>query len=407
MHLPPNNTISVGTVTDVDLNELFSEPDGGDEITKITVTSSDRSVLLVTVVNEDERIATLAGRSSGDAILTIAATDKGGNTTPVENVIIVNAEPQQAAPLDPQELDRLKPHVVDVSGVFTDSDDGDDNLTITAEAVGDGMDRVTVDVEDTTLTIRGVMGIEPGDVEIVLTATDPHGATVTSSFVATTINRPPTVTMSVEPQKLDRRMPLSVAVSDVFADADGEISMISASVPAHPDDAVIEVGEIEIEDGVLTVTALRVGEATVTLEATDNDGGVITDTFTVEVNNVVPEIANPIADQTLTRVKDLVLNVSETFSDPDTDSPMTYTVKTKSARIARATLDGSALTVKGLFVGSTTITVTATADNGVTVTLSFKVTVTALMRGLRPWFMGALAGQEAGEAGGAETNDPQ
>ena len=57
--------------------------------------------------------------------------------------------------------------------------------------------------------------------------------------------------------------------------------------------------------------------------------------------------------------------------------------------------------------GVTTITVTATDHNGVTVTLSFKVTMTGLMRTLRPWLMGVLAEKQAeGEAEEAEDNGP-
>ena len=358
--LPADKTINIGAFADIELDGLFSDPDNGDTVTNITASTSDHSVLLV-IPTDNGAISTLVGRASGTATLTITATDQAGNMTSVDTVIIVNATPEESMPLDPQMLDRVTPHVVDVSGVFTDSDDGDDRLTITAEAVNDGTDRVMVDVTGTELTITGVMGIEPGDVMIELTATDPHGATVMSSFVATTVNIAPTVAMSVEAQELDRIDPLSVDVSEVFADVDGEVTMITASVP---EDAVIEVGESDLEDNMLMITALAVGEATVTLEATDNNGGVISDTFMVTVNNVDPVVANAIMDQTLTRIEDLTLDISMTFSDPDTDSPLTFTVMAADDMIADPMVDGTMLTIEGLYVGSTTITVTATDVDG-------------------------------------------
>ncbi|MCY4093565.1 MAG: hypothetical protein OXG05_00405 [Gammaproteobacteria bacterium] len=358
MRLPADNTINIGAFADIELDGLFSDPDGGDMVTSITAMSSDNDVLLV-IVNDGT--ATLVGRSSGEATLTITAMDMGGNATPVMETIIVNAAPEESMPLDPQTLDRVTPHVVDVSGVFTDSDDGDGCLVIPADTLGDGQDRVMLDVMGFELTITGVAGIEPGDVEIVLTATDPHGATVKSTFMATTINIAPTVAMSVEAQELDRIDPLSVDVGEVFADIDGEISAITASVP---EDAVIEVGEIDLEDNMLMITALAVGEATVTLEATDNNGGMITDTFTVTVNNVDPVVANAIMDQTLTRIDDLELDISMTFNDPDTDSPLTFTVMAADDMIADPMVDGTMLTVQGLYVGSTTITITATDVDG-------------------------------------------
>ncbi len=372
MRLPADNTINVGATADVELDGLFSDPDSGDEITGITATSSDEDVLLVVLTGADDGIATLVGRDSGMATLTITAMDKGGNATPVETVITVNAAPAEAMPLDPQSLDRVTPHVVDVSGVFTDSDDGDDSLVITAEAVGEGMDRVALEVMGFDLTITGVMGIEPGDVEIELTATDPHGAAVTSSFVATIVNVAPTVAMSVDAQELDRIDPIDVDVNEVFADVDGEISMITASVE---EDAAIEVGEIDLEDGLLMVTALAVGEATVTLEATDNNGGMISDTFMVTVNNVDPVVANAIMDQTATRIMDLTLDISETFDDPDTDSALTFSVMAENDMIAKASVEGSMLTVEGLYVGSTTITITATDVDGGTFSHDFMVEI--------------------------------
>ena len=369
--LPADNTINVGGFHDIDLDGLFSDADGGDMVTGITASSSDSSILMV-IVSEDGSTATLVGRNSGDATLTITAMDGGGNSTSEMAEITVNAAPEEAVPLDPQTLDRVTPHVVDVSGVFTDSDDGDDSLTITAEAIGDGMDRVTLAVDGTELTITGVAGIEPGDVEIQLTATDPHGSKVKSTFVATVINIAPTVAMSVDAQELDRIAPLSVDVSGVFADVDGDIVTITASVP---DGAVIEVSEIDVADGMLMVTALAVGDATVSLDATDNNGAMISDSFMVTVNNVDPVVANALMDQTTTRLEDLSIDVSETFSDPDTDSPLTLTVMSEDATIVGAMLDGSMLMVEGLAVGMTTITVTATDADGGMISNNFMVTI--------------------------------
>lgn len=369
--LPEDNTINVGATADIDLDGLFSDPDEGDMVTSVTAATSDEDVLLVVSTNNGDSV-TLVGRASGMATLTITATDGGGNSTSEMAEITVNAAPEEAMPLDPQTLDRVTPHVVSVADVFTDSDDGDESLVITAEAVGDGMDRVTLDVMGFDLTITGVMGIEPGDVEIELTATDPHGASVKSSFIATTINIAPTVAMSVEAQELDRIDPLSVDVNEVFADVDGEISAITASVP---EDAVIEVGEIDLEDGMLMITGLAVGEATVTLEATDNNGGMVSDTFMVTVNNVDPVVANAIMDQTTTRIMDLTLDISDTFSDPDTDSPLTFAVMAADDMIAKATVEDAMVTLEGLYVGSTTITVTATDVDGGMVSHDFMVEI--------------------------------
>ena len=369
--LPANHVVDESEFVEVELAGLFEEPDNGDKITSIVASTSDERILLAIPTHHGE-ILTLVGREAGTVTLTITATDEAENTTSIEREITVNATPDEAMPLDPQTLDRVTPYVVDVSGVFTDSDDGDDSLTITAEAVGEGMDRVRLAVDGFELTITGVMNIEPGDVEIELIATDPHGSSVKSSFMATTVNIAPTVAASIDAQELDRIDPLGVDVSKVFADVDGEIIMITASVP---EDAVIEVGEIDPEDRLLMVTALSVGEATVKLEATDNNGGLVAATLMITVNNVDPVVTNPIMDHTSTRIMDLVIDISETFNDPDTDSVLTFTASAADDMIASASVEDSTLMVEGLYVGSTTITVTAIDVDGGTFSHDFMVEI--------------------------------
>ena len=47
MRLPENNTINVGSTFDVNLDGLFTEEDGGDEIESYDTATSDESILLV------------------------------------------------------------------------------------------------------------------------------------------------------------------------------------------------------------------------------------------------------------------------------------------------------------------------------------------------------------------------
>ena len=123
MALPENNTINVGSTADIDLDGLFTEPDTGDEITSITAMTSDEDILLVVSTNDGDSI-TLVGRASGMATLTITAMDGGGNSTSEMADITVNEAPAESMPIEPIEMDRTMPHVVDISGVFTDGDDG-------------------------------------------------------------------------------------------------------------------------------------------------------------------------------------------------------------------------------------------------------------------------------------------
>ena len=372
MALPENNTINVGSIAKIDLDGLFSEPDTGDEIISVTAMTSDEAVLLV-VPTDDGDSATLVGVSSGMATLTITAMDTAMNPATLSQDITVNEAPAESMPIDPIEMDRTMPHVVDISGVFTDGDDGVDMLTITAEAIGEGMERVELEVMDGQLTITGVRGVMPGDVEILLTATDPHGATATSTFLVSVVNVGPTVAMSLEDiSDLDRTMPATLDVSGVFMDADGDMLTVTAEVQ---DSMIVELSDID-ENGMLTVTALAVGMTSVVLTAVDEDGASIMADFEVTVINIAPVVAEAITDQSTTRAEDLSLNVSGVFDDPDADNDMlTITVAVANEMYVSAMLTDDMLAISGLDVGTSAITLTATDADGGMVETMFDVTI--------------------------------
>ena len=103
----------------------------------------------------------------------------------------------------------------------------------------------------------------------------------------------------------------------------------------------------------------------------------------------------------------LTLDLSRYFNFPE-GGTLTYgTPISSDPSVATAIIEDGLLKVMPLEDGITTITVTATDDTGITVTLSFRVAVTAIMRGLRPWLMGILVEQAAREAEEPEDNDPQ
>ncbi len=366
--LPATDTVNVGATFDLALVGLFTDPDEGDMVGLPQAMTSDEDVLLVVVTN-DGATATLVGRASGMATLTLTATDEAGNKTSVSQAITVNAAPAEAQPLAARTLDRVTPQAVDLGGLFTDADDGADRLIITATTVGEGADRATATVAGTTLTLAGVA---LGEVDIRLTATDPHGATATSTLMATVVNVAPTVAMDVAPQALDRIDPLTVDVSDTFVDTDGELATLEATVA---DERIVAAGTIDLTDGQLTLTGLAVGETTVTVHATDHDGGQAMTTVTVTVVNVDPVVATAVGSQPLTRIHDLMYDASALFRDPDTDEPLALTVAVADPMIATAAVAGHQLTVEGLHVGSTTVTVMATDVDGGTAVHEFVVAV--------------------------------
>ena len=370
--LPPDDTINEGTAHEFRLDGLFAEPDGGDSIQAITFSTSDESKLLL-VFTDDGNTATIFGRNPGEAELTLTATDKAGNETSVSTLITINEGPVEVTPFEPQTLTRVAPLVLNLATTFTDADNGAGSLTFSAEILGESADLATVAVDGHRLTVTGIEGSDLGEVEIKITATDPHGATATSKFMVTIQNEIPIVDEAIEDQAIDRTQPISIDLSRTFADVDGIISDIAVAVA---EDSVVEVGTIDLEDPHLTITALAVGEAMISLTATDNDGDSIPHNFKVIVHNVAPTIVVPLHDQSTTRVADLVMDIAPAFDDPDDDAPLTFSATTQNNQVATVDMEDGQLTIVGVNLGHTTITVKAEDIHGDTAKDEFTVEIT-------------------------------
>ena len=93
--------------------------------------------------------------------------------------------------------------------------------------------------------------------------------------------------------------------------------------------------------------------------------------------NHAPQAVGTLEDRTLTLGGlPLVLDVAQAFSDPD-GGVLTYSAISSSPGVAAAAVSGDAVTVTPVRPGSTTITVTATDDGGLSAMQRFAVTVAA------------------------------
>jgi|GEM_PF-6294066 len=254
---------------------------------------------------------------------------------------------------------------IDLEPVFENV--GDDPIYT---AVSDDPAVVSVSINGTELRLTAE---GPGDAAITIAVDDNSGGTATTAFQAE-VNQAPVVSAPVDDQILVLNGdPLTVALDTVFTDPDGDNLEYSAA-----SDNVL-VATAAIDNGLLTVEPLLLGEATISLEASDGRGGSTSNAFIVTVvERQPPVVTNPIADQTLTLGgAPFSVNLDEVFDSPEGDA-LTYTAEASPAHRVTLTLDDAQLTVAAALTGAATVTATATDEAGATAEAVFAVAVDAL-----------------------------
>ena len=260
---------------------------------------------------------------------------------------------------------------INVSSTFADEDD--DALTYTVASSDEAV--VTVSMNGSTLSLTEV-GV--GSATITVTANDGNDGTVSNEFTVSINalgNNPPTVSVAIDDVTITTGEALSdIDVSSTFADEDGDALTYTVT---SSDEAVATAS---INGSTLSLTEVGVGNATITVTASDGNGGTISDEFTVSINalgNNPPTVSVAIDDVTITTGEALSdIDVSSTFADEDGDA-LTYTVASSDEAVATASINGSTLSLSEEGVGTTTITVTANDGNGGTISDEFTVSINA------------------------------
>lgn len=165
----------------------------------------------------------------------------------------------------------------------------------------------------------------------------------------------------------------SKTVPVCFNDADGHEVTLSAT---SSDDGVAAA---RIQRSALIVEAVDVGDALISVTATDPDGKTGELSFTVAVPNREP--TGSLVETLELKGDDppFELILTEHFTDPD-DHPLRFSAESSDPAIVSATVEGSLLTLTPVRSGSASVRVTATDPHGGfargTIRLSVRVRVT-------------------------------
>ncbi|WP_426451763.1 Ig-like domain-containing protein [Paenibacillus sp. S-38] len=374
-------TLNAGD-TRVNLNTYFNDPDL-DALT-YEAAASDHPEVAAGTVSGSELILTPVG--PGSASITVAAIDgKGGSVSKMISVT-TNRAPAADAVIAEQVVTLGTAGKVGLSNAFEDLDG--DTLTFEAAVQDLQVAAVTVNGSELQITPAG-----DGQTTVTVTAKDGKGGQASQAFTVRTNRAPQVASPSADQDVMIGAGPLTVDLTSVFSDTNGD-SLTLQAVSADPGIVAVSLAGKQVQ-----ITPVAGGSTTVTLTADDGHGGSMTDDFLVRVNEA-PALGQPIADLTLQENGSAeIVDLSGSFTDANGDA-LTLTAASADTGIATVSVSGTKLTAVPVSFGSTKVTVTADDGRGGTVSGSFTVKVNR-----KPEAAGSLTGQTITIGEGSQTVD--
>jgi len=207
------------------------------------------------------------------------------NITPVNDV--PNVSNAQLPPLHNLDGETVTP--IDVSVAFEDIDG--DILTFTATGLPAGLF-----INPNTGVITGTLDNSAsvtGPYEVVITATDPDGETISAPFIWSVDNIPPVVIAELPPVDLTTAVQANIATAPAFGNSGGAITdpntggALALGIPTanafgDPDNDVLTFSALGLPEGLsidpdtgeITGIASEEGSFSVTIIADDGEGGI-------------------------------------------------------------------------------------------------------------------------------------
>ena len=279
-----------------------------------------------------------------------------------------NRAPVVASTLPDAEVPATFAIIRDVSQVFKDPD-GDELVLSVAST--DTLIVRTAFQDAKAITATGVM---EGQADVILTATDPDRASVSTDFALTVLPRPngaPEIAENLPDRVLAYGAALGINVAEVFRDPDGDSLSLEAK---STDESIVRT---VLREPWLDLEPVAAGSSSVVLTATDPDSASTAVEFSVTVLpplNRAPEPRVTFTDHVLKYGTAIGFNLANAFRDPDGDS-LTFEAAPADESIVRTVLQPPWLALVPVAAGSTSVTVTAMDPDSASTSVEFSVTV--------------------------------
>lgn len=358
----------------INLNNVFSDPNR-DALT-YEATSSDPSVATADISDNTLRIRPV---KAGNTDIEVIARDVKEASATVEFSVSVAAVKAAVSTSNASNVDHqsatlngtINPKGIGTTYYFEYGTNTQYGQKTNTRNAGSGEDLVDVSEEVTDLNPETTYHFR-------LVARNDHGQTTHGRDLTFKTSARPNRSPEVVDPIADRSITVgdpayAIDLTTVFSDPDEDPLTFQAPHVSNND-----IVEVTLEDDVLRVSPLAVGQATITITARDDQGATVQDQFVITVNaipNENPVVQNAIRDQQLTvQGAPYTHNLNSVFSDPD-DDPLTFSVETNPSSIVTINLSDGDLTVRPDAIGEVLITITADDGKGGTAQDHFTVIV--------------------------------
>jgi len=370
--------------TIIDLSSVFTDRDNDDASIVIQLQSNDNQTLVTTNLSNNNLTLSYLTDQNGIANLSIQASSNGLTVIEMFTITVnpIDDNPDVANEITDVTVDEDNDHyTIDLSNVFTDRDNVDENIVKTI-ITNTNPSLVHASINSNNL----ILDFQPDQngSTVITVQGESNGLTVSDHFLITVnaVDDLPEVSIPINDVVVNEdELETIIDLSSVFTDKDNDIESITKTIGNNTNESLVSA-TINDNSLILSYSANNSGSSTITIEALSN-GKSINDTFTVTVNPIddPPYVISKIEDLSLIEdASEMIIPLTNVFADIDSnnDAIIKTIYQNTNEDLLNVSITDNMLNISLNNEESGTAIVSIMADsNGLTVVDVFTVDVSA------------------------------